>query len=90
MLFRKAVPTLIGVAALLAAGGALAQSAQSEGKVVLASYYSMGDRAVDPMGEAIRAVLIERRGPGRFHREEEPRRARRVLPCPGLRAVVDH
>ena len=57
MLLRKAFPTLIGVTALLAAGGALAQAAKSQGPVVLASYYAMGDRAVDPMSESIRAVL---------------------------------
>ena len=66
MLFRKAFPTLIGVAALIAAGGAMAQSAKSESKVVLASYYTTGDRAVDPMSEAIRAILINAGGQGDF------------------------
>ncbi len=66
MLFRKAFPTLIGVAALISAGGAWAQSANSEGKLVLASYYTTGDRAVDPMSEAIRAILINAGGQGEF------------------------
>ena len=66
MLFRKAFPTLIGVAALIAAGGAMAQSAKSESKVVLASYYTTGDRAVDPMSETIRAILINAGGQGDF------------------------
>ena len=66
MLFRKASPTLIGVAALIAAGGAMAQSAKSESKVVLASYYTTGDRAVDPMSETIRAILINAGGQGDF------------------------
>ena len=66
MLFRKAFPTLIGVAALIAAGGAMAQSARSESKVVLASYYTTGDRAVDPMSETIRAILINAGGQGDF------------------------
>ena len=66
MPFRKALPTLIGVAALLAAGGAMAQSAKGDGQVVLASYYSMGDRAVDPMGETIRAILVNVADQGDF------------------------
>ena len=66
MLFRKAFPTLIGVAALLAAGGAMAAAAKSERPVVLASYYAMGDRAVDPMGESIRAILTNVGGQGDF------------------------
>ena len=66
MLFRKAFPTLIGVAALLAAGSAMAAAAKSERPVVLASYYAMGDRAVDPMGESIRAILTNVGGQGDF------------------------
>ncbi len=66
MLFRKAFPTLIGVAALLAAGGAMAASAKSESKIVLASYYTTGDSAVDPMSETIRAILINAGGQGDF------------------------
>ncbi len=66
MPFRKAFPTLIGVAALFVTGGAMAQSAQGEGKVVLASYYAMGDRAVDPLSESIRAVLINVADQGNF------------------------
>ena len=66
MLFRNASPTLIGVAAMLAAGSALAASAKSEGPVVLASYYSMSDRVVDPVSESIRAVLINVDGQGAF------------------------
>ncbi len=66
MLFRKVFPTLIGVAALLAAGGTMAAAATSERPVVLASYYAMGDRAVDPMGESIRAILTNVGGQGDF------------------------
>ncbi len=66
MLFRKAFPTLIGVAALLVAGGAMAASAKGESKVVLASYYTTGDSAVDPMSETIRAILINAGGQGDF------------------------
>ena len=71
MLFRKAFPTLIGVAALIAAGGAMAQSAESESKVVLASYYTTGDRAVDPMSETIRAILINAGGQGDFLQKKD-------------------
>ncbi len=66
MLFRKAFPTLIGVAALLAAGSAPAAAAKSERPLVLASYYSMGDRAVDPTSELILAILKNVGGQGDF------------------------
>lgn len=66
MLFRTASPTLIGAAALLAAGSGLAASAKSESPVVLASYYSMSDRVVDAASESIRAVLINVAGQGDF------------------------
>ena len=66
MLFRKAFPTLIGVAALLAAGGAMAAAAKGDRQVVMASYYAMGDRAVDPMSESIRAILKNVGGQGSF------------------------
>ncbi len=66
MPFRKAFPTLIGVAALLVAGGAMAAAAKSERPVVLANYYTMGDRAVDPMSELIRAILANVGGQGDF------------------------
>ena len=71
MLLRKAFPTLIGIAALIAAGGAMAQSATSESKVVLASYYTTGDRAVDPMSETIRAILINAGGQGDFLQKKD-------------------
>ena len=90
MLFRKASPTLIGVAALLAAGGALAASAKSESPVVLASYYSMSDRVVDPTSEIDPRRAHQRRRPGRFPRKEERRRADRLLSRAELCAVLDH
>ena len=66
MPLRKAFPTLIGVVALLATGGAMAASAKSESKVVLASYYSYADRAIDPMSASIRAVLSNAGSQGDF------------------------
>ncbi len=66
MLLRIAFPTLIGAVALIAAGGAVAQPAKGDSKVVLASYYTTGDRAVDPMSEAIRAILIDAANQGNF------------------------
>lgn len=65
MPLRKALPTLIGIAALIAAGSATAVAANSDKLVVLASY-TMGDRAVDPMSESIRAILINVGGQGDF------------------------
>ena len=69
MLFRKAFPTLIGVAALLATGGAMAAAAKGAvpaAPVVPASYYTMGDQAVDPMSESIRAIVTNAGGQGDF------------------------
>ena len=66
MLFRKAFPTLIGVAALLATGGAMAAAAKGAVPVVPASYYTMDDQAVDPMSVTIRAIMTNAGGQGDF------------------------
>lgn len=66
MLFRKASPTLIGAAVLLAAAGTTSALAKSESKVDTVSYYSMADRAVDGMRETIRAILINAGDQGAF------------------------
>ncbi len=66
MLVRKVFPTLIGVAALIAAGCATAQAAGNADKIRLATYYTAADRAVDPMSETIRAILINAGDQGDF------------------------
>jgi murein L,D-transpeptidase YcbB/YkuD len=66
MLFRTAYPPLIGVALLLTAGGAVAATADGGRHVDIASYTAVGDRAVDPMSESIRAILINAGGQGDF------------------------
>ncbi len=63
MTSRIAISSVLAAAALLAVAGPLA--AQDK-PVVVANYYSMGDRAVDPMGTSIRAILTNVAGQGDF------------------------
>ena len=62
---RTAFPTFLGAAALIAATGALAAPAKDK-PVVMASYYTMADRAIDPMSASIRAILVNAGDQGDF------------------------
>src|SRR5512146_80437 len=71
MLFRTAQAPLIGLALLLSAGGAMAASTDGGRHVDVASYTAVGDRAIDPMSESIRAILINAGGQGDFVEKQD-------------------
>ncbi len=66
MHLRAAIPAILGAAAMLATAGAVTAQAKTDRSVVLANYYTMADRAVDPMSESIRAILINAGDQGAF------------------------
>ena len=63
---RIMIPALLCAAALLAGGAALAAPAKGDKPLVMANYYTMADRAVDPMSASIHAILINAGDQGDF------------------------